>query len=103
MAARGGWSMACVAQDHEGARWFRAGHGPYSAPVIADRGDVAWVVLVSFPAPPQVGDRFELAGTTWVITHAKDRLRGFVARALTQPGHGRQRPAEDLAERFSTG
>jgi len=49
-------------------------------PVIADGGGEARVILVEFPAPPAVGDRFTFGGLTWEIVRSSDHARGFVAR-----------------------
>lgn len=73
--------MACAAHEiGQPATGF--GSGLHRAVVIADRGDRAFVVAVDFPAPPVPGDRFVLAGLTWVVTHARTLQRGAVARPL---------------------
>ena len=82
--------MSSAAAEVRSSGCNSVGHGPFFAPVIADRGAEALIVLVHFPAPPRVGTRFELGGRTWMIVHAKDVLRGFVARPLRRPGRGRR-------------
>lgn len=56
------------------------GDGTVATPVIADRGDAAFVVIVHAASKLRLGDRFEFAGTTWEVTRVGDRLRGCVAR-----------------------
>lgn len=57
----------------------RVGVGDHQAPVIADAGDDAWVVLVRSPQPLVLGSRFDFAGLTWEIVRQQDLLRGYVA------------------------
>lgn len=76
--------MACVAHEVGAATWGR-GRG---VPVIADRGDDATVVMVSWSHDPDIGDRFEHDGMEWVVVRAKDHLRGAVA--VPAPGRGGQ-------------
>lgn len=71
--------MASVAQRFTAAAG-RAKRGERSIPVIADGGERAWVVLVSFPADPRVGDTFFFRGLQWSIVRSQDSIRGFVAR-----------------------
>jgi hypothetical protein len=73
--------MACVAHEI-GHSTLSVGSGAFSAPVIADRGDRAWVVVVHRTRPLAVGDRFDFAGSTWEIIRDRDLLRGFVARPV---------------------
>ena len=56
-------------------------------PVIADFGGKVRVIVVRFPGPPAVGDRFTYDGITWEVVHAKDHARGYVARPC--PGAAR--------------
>jgi hypothetical protein len=56
------------------------GRGSVATPVIADRGDAAFVVMVHTPSRLRLGDRFEFAGSTWEVTRAGDAVRGCVAR-----------------------
>jgi hypothetical protein len=49
-------------------------------PIIADAGDRARVILVSFEREPALGQHFQAHGRTWEIVRAKDHLRGWVAR-----------------------
>lgn len=72
--------MACSAHSLPAHHPFRAGSGAYAVPVIADRGDDAWVVLVRFPAAPRVGDRFSFDSITWELVRDRDHARGYVAR-----------------------
>lgn len=71
--------MAAPALDIATFRAFRVGTGVHAAPVIADGGDEAYVVVVSSDAPLGVGSRFEFAGLTWEIVRTRDLIRGFVA------------------------
>ena len=48
--------------------------------MILDRGDAASVAVVCCPCVPFVGMRFVYSGAVWEVTHAKDHLRGWVAR-----------------------
>lgn len=59
-----------------------AGSGTVATPVIADRGDAAFVVVVRAPWKLRLGDRFEFAGSTWEVTRPSDLLRGCVARPV---------------------
>ena len=74
--------MGCAVHQVTPLRPFKAGRGEHSAPVIADRGDAAWVVVVHASHPPDVGFRFEFNGLTWEITRGRDLVRGFVARPV---------------------
>jgi len=61
----------------------RAGGGSSAGtivPIILDRGEGATVVAIELPCRPFVGMLFEHSGMLWEITHAKDVLRGWVAR-----------------------
>lgn len=58
------------------------GRFAHRAFVIADRGDRAFVVAISFATPPVVGDRFGFQGLTWEITRPKTTQRGLVARPV---------------------
>ncbi len=60
------------------------GSGTVATPVIADRGDAAFVVVVRAPWKLRLGDRFEFVGSTWEVTRAGDLLRGCVARPVAQ-------------------
>ncbi|MBP1619760.1 MAG: hypothetical protein H6Q02_527 [Acidobacteria bacterium] len=71
-------ATAIQAMQDSAARYV--GDGTVATPVIADRGDAAFVVVVQAAARLRLGDRFEFAGTTWEVTRAGDRLRGCVAR-----------------------
>jgi hypothetical protein len=71
--------MACNACQMTGTAAYRIGDGEHAAPVIADRGDQAWVVTVHSQEPLTVGSRFEFGGLTWEIVRGRDLLRGFVA------------------------
>lgn len=53
---------------------------PEPTPVIADCGGEVRVIVVSFPVPPAVGDRFTFGGINWEVVHPKDHARGCVAR-----------------------
>jgi len=62
----------------------RAGGGSSAdtfVPIILDYGEGATVATIELPYPPFVGMRFKYGGMLWKITHAKDVLRGWVARA----------------------
>ena len=56
-----------------------------SVPIILDGGDRARVATVELYCAPFVGLRFELDGTTWEVTRAKDHVRGWVARPVPLP------------------
>jgi len=71
--------MATTARDMETLGPPRVGFGDHEAPVIADAGDEAWVVLVRTPRRLQLGHRFEFGGLTWEVVRERDRLRGHVA------------------------
>ena len=58
------------------------GAGPVATPVIADRGDAAFVVVVQGPWRLRRGDRFQFAGSTWEVTREGDLVRGCVARTV---------------------
>ena len=77
--------MSCPARHLQPRQFAQTGHGAHAVPVIADRGDEAWVVLVHFPQPPRVGDRFTFARLTWQLVREKDHTRGFVARPVARP------------------
>jgi hypothetical protein len=48
--------------------------------VILDSDEAARVAAIAPRCSPFVGMRFEHEGTVWELTHAKDYLRGWVAR-----------------------
>lgn len=75
--------MACAAHQL-GEPTVDPGRPMHRALVIADRGDRAFVVAISFAAPPAVGDRFGFLGLTWEITRPKTTQRGMVARPVRQ-------------------
>jgi hypothetical protein len=60
------------------------GRGAVATPVIADRGDAAFVVVVHGAWRLRLGDRFAFAGSTWEVTRAGDAVRGCVARPVTR-------------------
>jgi hypothetical protein len=71
--------MACNAVQTIGKSTSRIGEGKYAVPVIADRGDRAWVVTVCSDEPLRIGSRFQFGGVTWEIVRDRDLVRGFVA------------------------
>jgi len=71
--------MATAARDI--GNTFQVPAGPLEPiPVIADGGGEVRVIVVDFPAPPSVGDRFTFGGITWEVVHPEDHARGCVAR-----------------------
>lgn len=84
--------MATAARDI-GNTLRAPGALPEPIPVIADGGGGARVILVDFPAPPLVGDRFAFGGIVWEIVRSPDHARGFVAR----PCPGRANPGDSSA------
>ena len=56
-----------------------------NVPMILDSGDAAHVAAIAICCAPRVGMRFELDGTTWEVTRAKDHSRGWVARPASLP------------------
>lgn len=80
--------MSCPARRLPPHEPFRAGHGPHAVPVIADRGDDAWVVLVHFPRTPRIGDRFTFDHTAWQVVREGDHTRGYVAQPAPRPTPG---------------
>jgi hypothetical protein len=62
----------------------KVGRGTVATPVIADRGDTAFVVVVRAGGKLRLGDRFEFGGSTWQVTRAGDLVRGCVARPVAR-------------------
>ncbi len=60
------------------------GAGTVATPVIADRGDTAFVVVVHAPWRLRRGDRFQFAGSTWEVTREGDLVRGCVAHPIAR-------------------
>ena len=71
--------MATTAREFGTLQPPRVGFGDHEAPVIADAGDDAWVVVVRSPKPLALGNRFDFGGLTWEIVRQRDLLRGYVA------------------------
>ena len=71
--------MATTARETGTIEVLQTGSGRFAAPVIADCGEDAWVVLVRSRAPLALGSRFEFAGLDWEIVREPDPVRGFVA------------------------
>lgn len=84
VASHGEGSMACAATKLSQLHTFTVGCGAHATPVIADRGESAWVVVVYDSRPLGVGDCFDFGNTTWVITGPRSSERGFVARPLRE-------------------
>jgi len=74
--------MACLAPEIRHHERPRIGSGPYRAAIIADYGERARVVVVTFSHPPTVGDRFEFNNASWEIVQGRSAERGFVARPI---------------------
>jgi hypothetical protein len=74
--------MSCAARMEDTSRVVWLGVGSQTTPVIADYGDSATVVMVRSHTPLRLGDRFELDGITWIISHERTKLRGYVARPV---------------------
>ena len=74
--------MATAVQAIQERAAPEVGQGTVATPVIADRGDAAFVVVVRAPWKLRLGDRFEFAGSTWQVTRAGDLMRGCVARPI---------------------
>ena len=76
--------MATAARDI--GNTYQVPAGPLEpTPIIADGGGEVRVIIVDFPVPPSVGDRFAFGGTTWEIVHSQDHARGCVARPYPGP------------------
>ncbi len=75
--------MATAAQHVHTTQRSGRKRGGRLIPVIADGGDHAWVVLVSFASLPRIGDTFPFRGALWRIVRESDNLRGFVALPCT--------------------
>ncbi len=76
--------MATAMRAMHDSAAHRVGRGPVATPVIADRGDTAFVVVVHAPWRLRLGDRFEFAGSTWLVTREGDLVRGCVARPIAR-------------------
>ena len=63
----------CPAPGVEGRRRSRR------YPVIADRGDAAWLVLLDGSVRPGLGTRFSFRGRIWEIVCDRTPARTFVA------------------------
>jgi hypothetical protein len=74
--------MATAMRAIQGRGAPEVGRGTLATPVIADRGDMAFVVVVRAKWKLRLGDRFEFAGTTWQVTRAGDLVRGCVAHPV---------------------
>ena len=74
--------MACVATKLSQTETYHVGTGAHATPVIADRGDGAWVVAVHSARVLALGDRFNFGGITWVVSRQSNAERGFVAHPL---------------------
>ncbi len=78
--------MASTAQDVRRERAGRVVSTGEVVPVILDGGGGATVALIDLETRPDLGMRFEHGGTLWEVTHAKDHLRGWVARPAAGAG-----------------
>jgi hypothetical protein len=76
--------MATAMRAVQGSAAAKVSRGPVATPVIADRGDAAFVVVVRAPWKLQLGDRFAFAGSAWEVTRVGDAVRGCVARPVTR-------------------
>jgi hypothetical protein len=73
--------MATRMQEFERRRAGGGSSAGTIVPIILDGGEGARVIAIELAYRPFVGMRFEYGGMLWQITHAKDALRGWVARA----------------------
>lgn len=78
--------MASAAQYVRRERAGRVVSAGEAVPVILDGGGGATVALIDLESCPYLGMRFEHGGTVWEVTHAKDHLRGWVARPAAGAG-----------------
>jgi hypothetical protein len=76
--------MATAMRAVQGSAAANVGRGSVATPVIADRGDAAFVVVVHTQWRLRLGDRFAFAGSTWEVTRASDAVRGCVARPVAR-------------------
>jgi len=74
--------MAAAARDSNQMGAQHAGGGDAGVPVILDGGTHVEVAAIDCGRELRVGMRFEHGGRIWEITHAKDVMRGWVARPV---------------------